>query len=93
VALERSVGVLEKTTAEFFVQGGCFACHAQGPAQFAIAAAHSKGVAIDEKLAAERLQQILRSGPQSSPIVMERGPQVFGEGFLYVLEALARSGY
>jgi hypothetical protein len=91
-ALERSVRLLEKSSAEFFVQSGCVACHAQGPAQFAVAAAHAKGVAIDEKLAAERLRQIVGSESRPSPIVMER-PQVFGDGILYVVETLARSGF
>jgi hypothetical protein len=35
-ALERSVRLLEKSSAEFFVQSGCFGCHAQGSAQFAM---------------------------------------------------------
>jgi ankyrin repeat protein len=91
-ALERSVRLLEKSSAEFFLQSGCFACHAQGPAQFAVAAAHAKGVAIDEKLAAERLRQIVGSESRPSPIIMER-PQVFGDGILYVVESLSRSGF
>jgi ankyrin repeat protein len=91
-ALERSVELLEKTSAEFFMQSGCFACHAQGAAQFAIAAAHAKGVAINEKLAAERLQQILGVGTRPGPLLMER-PQVFGDVILYALESLARSRY
>ncbi len=91
-ALERSVGLLERTSAGFFVQSGCFACHAQSAAHFALAAAHWKGVAINEKLAAERLQQILGPGMPPGPILMER-PQVFGDTILYALESLARSGY
>jgi hypothetical protein len=92
-ALTRSVGLLERTSAEFFVQSGCFACHAQGSAQFAVAAAHAKGVAIDEKLAANRVQQTLIPGvPSSGPALMERA-QVLGDGFLYALESLARTGF
>jgi Ankyrin repeats (3 copies)/Prenyltransferase and squalene oxidase repeat len=91
-ALTRSVGLLERTSAEFFVQSGCFACHAQGPAQFAVAAAHAKGVAIDEKLAADRVQQILVPGAPSGSPLMERA-QVLGDGLLYALESLARTGF
>jgi ankyrin repeat protein len=93
MALQRSVGLLEKTSAEFFVQSGCFACHAQGPAQFAIAAAHAKGVAIDERLAAQRLEQVMGPGMRPGPILMMERPQVFGDTILYALESLARSGY
>ena len=92
-ALERSVRLLEKTSAEFFVQSGCFGCHAQGSAQFAIAAAHSKGIAINEKLAAERLNQIMEPGMRPGPILMMERPQVFGDTIAYALESLVRTGY
>src|SRR5262245_62121607 len=52
-ALQRSVSLLETSSATFFVKSGCNACHAQGPAHFAVAAAKAKGIAVDEKLAAE----------------------------------------
>jgi ankyrin repeat protein len=91
-ALKRSVGLLERTSAEFFVKSGCFGCHAQSAAQFALAAAHVKGMTPDEKMSAERLQQILAPPVPPPPIIMER-PHPFGDAILYALESLARSDY
>ena len=91
-ALQRSIELLERTSAEFFVQSGCFGCHAQSATQFAVAAARAKGIAINEKLAAERLQQILRPGLPPPAVIMERA-RPFGDTTLYALESLARSGY
>jgi ankyrin repeat protein len=92
-ALQRSIGLLETASATFFVKSGCNACHAQGPTHFAAAAAKAKGITTDEKLAAERVQQMLSTLPPA-PIIMER-PAGFlgGDGFFYALEGLGRSGF
>ncbi len=90
-ALTRSVSLLETSSSQFFVRSGCFACHAQGPAQFAVAAAKAKGVAINQTLAKERVQQILAGPPPA--IIMERAGPFGGDGIAYALEGMARSGY
>jgi len=91
VAVERSVGTLEKTSAEFFVQGACYACHAQSAAHFAAGAARAKGIRIDEHAASERQKQMTFTFASAGPSLMEgRGG---GDTALYILEALARTGY
>jgi len=91
IAVERSVGLLEKTSAEFFVQGACFACHAQTAAHFAAGAARAKGIRIDEHAASERQKQITFTFASAGPSLMEgRGA---GDTALYIMEALARTGY
>jgi ankyrin repeat protein len=90
-AVERSVGLLEKTSAEFFVQGACYACHAQSAASLAAGAARAKGIRIDEHAAGERQRQMTFTFAAAGPRLMEaRGA---GDGALYMVEALARTGY
>ena len=52
-AVEKSVALVQKTTATFFREGGCISCHAQNIASLAVAAARSKGIPVDEAAAAE----------------------------------------
>jgi N-acyl-D-amino-acid deacylase len=90
-AVQRSVSLLERATSQFFGKAACFACHEQPAASFAIGAARAKGVAIDEKAAAERWAQ-LTSG--LNPTQLEGAAPLGGaDNNLYVAEALIRSGY
>ncbi|MBZ5576149.1 MAG: ankyrin repeat domain-containing protein [Acidobacteriia bacterium] len=92
-AVERSVGLLEKTTAQFFQKSACFACHEQVAADIAATAAHAKGIAVDQKAAAERQRQTVGLNP-SGPTSME-GPAPLGgaDNALYAAEDLVRTGY
>jgi ankyrin repeat protein len=93
-AVERSVRLLERTQSEFFTKSACFACHAQVSADFAAEGARSKGIAPDEKFAAERRLQITGSLGVLSPALTE-GPSALGgaDNNLYAMEPLVRSGY
>jgi ankyrin repeat protein len=91
IAVERSVGLLEKTSAEFFVQGACYACHAQSVASFAAGAARAKGIHIDENASSERQKQMKFTFASAGPSLMEG--RAAGDTGLYMLEALARTGY
>jgi hypothetical protein len=42
-AVERSIGLLEKTSAKFLVEGGCVGCHAQNMTDVAVNVARSHG--------------------------------------------------
>lgn len=92
-AVERSIGLLEKSSAEFFTQSGCFACHEQVAADIAVTAARTKGITVDEKAAAERQRQTVGLNP-SGPTAVE-GPALLGgaDNALYAAEDLVRSGY
>jgi ankyrin repeat protein len=92
-AVERGVQILEKGSANFFVKGGCVACHAQIPAHIAVSAARTRGVAVDEKAAAERLQQLTVGLTAAGPAILDRQGFVGGDGALYFFEALARGGF
>lgn len=89
--MQRSVELLEDTIARFFQRSGCFACHAQPAADFAVSVARRKGIRVDEQAASERLQQTTSGLAAAGPAIMER--QLVDDGFLYLLEALGRIGH
>jgi len=90
-AVQRSVSLLERATSQFFSKAGCFACHEQPSAAFAVGAARGKGITIDEKAASDRWTQ-LTSALNASQL---EGAAALGgaDNNLYLAEALARSGY
>jgi ankyrin repeat protein len=90
-AVQRSVSLLERATSQFFSKAGCFACHEQPAAAFAVGAARAKGIAIDEKAATERWTQ-LTSGLNASQLE-GAAPLGGADNNLYLAEALIRSGY
>lgn len=93
-ALQRSLGLLEKTSADFFVSGGCVSCHAQNITDMAVALARSKGLRVDDKAAEGRRNQTRASIVGRGPVLLER---IEGGGTpdvpLYSLIALASTGY
>jgi len=90
-AVARSVQLLEHTNDQFFHKAGCFACHEQPAAEFAVSAARAKGIAVDENAAHERIRQITS---QMNPVALEGAAALGGaDNNLYAVEALVRSGY
>ena len=57
-AVERTLTLIEKSSAQFFAVSGCVSCHAQSMTDLAVAEARAKGVAIDEKAAEERFKML-----------------------------------
>jgi N-acyl-D-amino-acid deacylase len=90
-AVQRSVSLLERATSQFVGKAGCFACHEQPAAAFAVGAARAKGITIDEKAAHERWAQ-LTSGLNAGQLE-GAAPLGGADNNLYVAEALVRSGY
>jgi ankyrin repeat protein len=90
-AVQRSVSLLERATSQFVSKAGCFACHEQPSASFAVGAARGKGITIDEKAASDRWAQ-LTSALNASQL---EGAAALGgaDNNLYLAEALVRSGY
>jgi ankyrin repeat protein len=54
-AVEQSIALLEHSSAEFFKQSGCVACHHQDATAFAVRAARAAGIPLDEAVARERV--------------------------------------
>jgi ankyrin repeat protein len=57
-ALEKSIALIQQTSAGFFKEVGCVACHAHNVTAMAVAAAHAKGIQIDESPAEEQLKTV-----------------------------------
>ena len=54
-AVERGIALLERSSAEFFKQSGCSGCHHQDATAFAVRAARSAGIPLEEAAARERV--------------------------------------
>jgi ankyrin repeat protein len=93
-ALERSVSLLERSTAQYFVKAGCVGCHAQAPTEFAVAAARPKKIPVDETAALARKQQMIATMTAQGPLLMERAdPAAIPDSILFVTESLLRTSY
>ena len=54
-AVEQSIALLQRSSAEFFKQSGCVGCHHQDATAFAVRAARAAGIPLDEAVARERV--------------------------------------
>ena len=90
--VRRSLALLEKSSTEASVQGGCASCHHHNVTDIAGRLARDKGVAIDEKAAADR-RQLTRARMFAPANFFERFEAGgFPDVELYALSALASSG-
>jgi ankyrin repeat protein len=93
-AIERSIGLLEKTSAKFLVEGGCVSCHAQNITDVAVNIARSHGVRVDEKLATERKASVKGFLGGAAPVLLERfDPPGAPDTEMYLLAGLKNAGY
>lgn len=60
-AITQSIGLLQRSSAEFFRQSGCVGCHHQPATAVALRAARNAGLKVDET-AAKELGEVLRLG-------------------------------
>jgi len=93
-AVERGIALLEKTSATFFIEGGCSSCHAQNVTDLASAIARTRGVLVAPGAAAERIKMQKAQYGSAGPSLVERldtagSPDVP----LYALSALAAANY
>jgi ankyrin repeat protein len=76
-AVEQSIALLQRSSAEFFKQMGCVGCHHQDATAFAVRAARAAGIPLDEAVARERLNVMKSSLGSGSG----RGHQHPGQSF------------
>ncbi len=57
-AVQKTLGLIEKSSWEFFAQSGCVSCHAQSMTDFVVGHAREKGLQVDEKAAVERVKML-----------------------------------
>jgi hypothetical protein len=93
-AVERSVALLEKTSAKFLVEGGCVGCHAQNVTDIAVNAARSHGARVDERALAERKGSVKGFLGPAGPALLERAdPPGTPDTLIYLLTGMLQSGY
>jgi ankyrin repeat protein len=92
-ALERAVTLLERSSGTFFVNSACGACHAQNITDFAVKAARTSGVRVDDAGAAQRASGAAAAFGATATRLFERfdGPSV--DILLYALGGLAAAGH
>jgi ankyrin repeat protein len=90
-AVQRSVSLLERATAQFSKTANCVACHEQPAAALAVGAARAKGIAVDENLAGEQWTQM--SSTLTASQLEGAAPLGGADQNLFVAEALMRTGY
>jgi ankyrin repeat protein len=92
-ALQRSVGLIERSSGSFFVNSACGACHAQNVTDFAVAAARKAGVSIDDAAAARRSSGAAATFGSTATRLFERfdGPAL--DILLFTLGAFAAAGH
>jgi ankyrin repeat protein len=91
-AVKRSLALLEKSSTEAAAQGGCASCHHHNVTDIAGMIARDKGIALDQKAAADR-RQLTRArmfAPANFFERLEAGG--FPDVELYALTALSSSG-
>jgi ankyrin repeat protein len=93
-AVARGLALMEKTSHEFFINGGCVSCHNQIITDIAATVARSGGVHVDAVAAQERRKMTTAFFASAGPLLLER---VDGPGSpanaLFTLGALATTGY
>jgi len=92
-SVARGVGLLERMSGTFFVNGACGACHAQNITDIATMAARKRGVRIDEPAAAQRAGGASAAFSATATRLLERfdGPAL--DILLYTLAGFAASAH
>jgi ankyrin repeat protein len=92
--VQESTGLLQRTSRQFSIAGGCAGCHHQHFTSVAAIAARAKGVAVDEKMS-EEIWQSLTSGLRARANSFAQrldGPGSMGST-VYTLSALQAGKY
>jgi ankyrin repeat protein len=71
-AVEQSIALLQRSSAEFFKQSGCVGCHHQDVTAFAVRAARTAGIPLDEAVARERVN-VMKSSLASAQELQLQG--------------------
>jgi ankyrin repeat protein len=92
-AVERGVALLERASGTFFLNSACGACHAQNVTDFAVSAARSAGVPVNNTAATQRANGAAAAFGATATRLLERfdGPSL--DIALYTLGGLAAAGY
>lgn len=88
-SIERSVKLLQASSATSFKEGGCVSCHSGNIVTSAVAAARAKGVRVDEAAAGELLKATRLQFMSRAESIFERSDGPALEILTYAVAALA----
>jgi ankyrin repeat protein len=91
-AVEQSIALLQRSSAEFFKQSGCVGCHHQDATAFAVRAARAAGLPLDEAVARERVN-VMKSSLGSAQELQLQGVAESTSNQSNHLAGLWASGY
>jgi ankyrin repeat protein len=91
-AIQKSVALMQTTGASNFKEGGCISCHGGNSVVSAVAAARRKGIAVDEKAAAETAKATRLQFVAKAEGMLERSDPPAVEILTYALSALLDDG-
>ena len=92
-AVEKSVALLQRTSANFLEAGGCPACHAQNLTGLAVQAAHAHGAKVDLALESEQVRMVASlRGSLEQTLYQLVDPPPGVEGMEYSLLQMSASG-
>jgi hypothetical protein len=91
-ALCASIGLLQRSSTEFFKQSGCVGCHHQPMAAMAVRAARRTGLPVDEQAAKEQLRVMSWQAGNSQARVLQ-GMEAASEVDLGLAQGLREAEY
>jgi len=91
-ALQKTLGLIEKSSWEFFAASGCVSCHAQSMTDLVVGHARPKGLQIDEKAAGERVKMLDAVYP-TEPLLERMDAAGAMEQLAYPLVGLAANNH
>jgi hypothetical protein len=94
-AVEKAIGLLEKSGPQFVKVSGCASCHNQSLPQMASSAARARGFAVNEKTAQYQVQAVVATFKPVVPDMAAGKPNVPDPAISvsYALVGLAAEGY
>jgi ankyrin repeat protein len=91
-AVQKTLGLIEKSSWEFFAASGCVSCHAQSMTDWAAGNARAKGLQVDEKASVERVKMLQVVYPPE-PLLERMDAAGAMEQLAYPLAGLAANNY
>jgi len=93
-AITRSIALLQRSTTEFFKEGGCVGCHHQNFTAMAVAAARKAHVPVDDAAAEEQLKVVTTLWTSRQDGLLQRvDPPGTSDTLVYSLLGLAALDY
>jgi ankyrin repeat protein len=92
-SLQRSIGLLQRSSSEFFQQSGCVGCHHQTMTALAVRSARAAGARVNEALAREQTGMMISQATAMREFVLEGIDEGLPDIVLNLLEGLAAAGY